>query len=67
MLEEQVRLRTQKIILSPIGSLDETLAQEYAKGEVAALQLTLSMPEALVETLSEEIKQENEELKNASE
>lgn len=53
--DSQIKTRTDNIILRPLANLDEALAQEYAKGEVAGIRLFTQMVPTLIETLDEEI------------
>lgn len=56
-LEKQVRVRTDRIMLTPLTNLDAAMEQEYAKGEVAGIRLVLCLPEQTVEDLGFEIQQ----------
>lgn len=49
VIAQQVHDRVQQLLLSPLESLDAALAQEYAKGEVAGLQLVPATIEAIRE------------------
>lgn len=53
--QSQIETRINGIILTPLNTYDETLKQEYAKGEVAGIQLFKSLAEARVRDLSERI------------
>lgn len=57
LIEAQCEGRINKLILTPLGSIDETLAQEYAKGEVAGLRLGVTLMEQTVEDLTTEMDQ----------
>lgn len=52
MVGKQIMSRTDGIILQALESLDGALAQEYAKGEVAALRLSLTLPQTLEEAMT---------------
>lgn len=53
--DSQIKTRTDNIILRPLANLDESLAQEYAKGEVAGIRLFTQMVPTMIETLDEDI------------
>jgi len=65
-LREQVHSRIQELVLKPLTTLDESLAQEYAKGETASLQLVLVMPSTLLEAAAQDAAEQQieEELAN---
>lgn len=48
-VQAQIDARTDAIILTPLSRMDDTLEQEYKKGEIAALRLTMVLPQTLVE------------------
>jgi hypothetical protein len=48
--KEQMHNRREKIVLQPLSSMDEALPQEFMKGEVAGIQVLLSMPEVQIES-----------------
>jgi hypothetical protein len=52
ILTEQVDGRIDGIILTPAGSLDGAMVQEYAKGEVAGLKLALLIVPELIENMN---------------
>lgn len=60
-VENQIAARIDIIVLNPLGKLDETLAQEYAKGEVQALRMVTQLPKTLVEQAEQFIKERNDE------
>lgn len=60
VIASQVHNRIQQLVLTPLETLDQSLAQEYAKGETASLQLVLEMPKTLFEQASEEVLEANE-------
>jgi hypothetical protein len=55
LLTEQVTGRIDGMILTPLASLDETLGQEYAKGEAAGLKLALAIVPSLIESMEQDI------------
>lgn len=57
VLQEQVKVRTQAIILTPLNSLDETLHQEYSKGEAAGISLAERFVEIRLTDLAEQIEE----------
>lgn len=50
-LEEQIKLRTERILLVPLQSADAVFEQEFSKGEVAGMRLVLRLPEQAKEDL----------------
>jgi len=62
-LEKQVRVRTDRIMLTPLTNLDAAMEQEYAKGEVAGIRLVLRLPEQTGEDLGFEIQQLSNQMK----
>lgn len=61
---EQSNSRKDTLILTPLKSMDEVLGQEYAKGEVAGIDLMMTITDAEIDSLETEIaellKEENE-------
>lgn len=53
IVEEQVAVRTNKIILQPLLTHDAVLEQEFSKGEVAALRTVASLPETVLKELTD--------------
>jgi hypothetical protein len=65
----QVESRQQTIILNPLKSMDETLEQEYKKGEVAGIMLFKELIDIQIKALQDEIESllaEEEENGNAN-
>lgn len=52
MVGKQINARTDALILQPLENLDGALAQEYGKGEVAAMRMVLTLPETLTESIT---------------
>lgn len=61
LVGKQIAARTDSIILQPLEALDDSLPQEYAKGEVAAMRLTIAFAETMIETFTSSL----EELKES--
>lgn len=53
--EVQAREREKTIILTPLKGMDDTLEQEYRKGEVAGIMLFMEMTNIRIASLQEEI------------
>lgn len=50
LVEEQVRVRTNLVMLQPLGKNNlSSSEQEFMKGEVAAFRSILAMPETVIE------------------
>ncbi len=58
--QAQLETRRQQIILTPLKSMDEVLAQEFAKGETAGIELFTRLVDIRINDLESEI---NERLK----
>ena len=56
----QVEHRRNSYELRPLSSLDETLAQEYQKGEVSGIRLFVQLPSLRISALEEELMTEGE-------
>jgi hypothetical protein len=41
--------------LTPLKAIDETLEQEFKKGEISAIRLFISLPQTVVDDLEEQI------------
>lgn len=54
---EQLTGRIDNIILNPVNGADDTLKQEYLKGEVSGIKLFTKMPEILIAELEDAIAQ----------
>lgn len=55
VLATQVENRKQQIILTPLKKMDEVLEQEYQKGEVAGIALSMNFVEIRVKNIEDEI------------
>lgn len=53
---QQIRARTDGIILQPLQGMDAALAQEYAKGEVAGIRLATHLAETMIEAITSTLK-----------
>ena len=58
MLSEQVNLRRQQILLTPLSSSDRIYQQEFAKGEAAGIELARGLPTVYLETLKQDYEKE---------
>ena len=57
LVDMQVDLRKNQIVSEPCKSLDDTLAQEYMKGEVSGMALFARMPFIEIEAVEQAIKE----------
>lgn len=61
--KEQATARKDTLVLTPLKKMNEVLAQEYAKGEVAGILLIVEMTDiqiaALEDEISDKLKEEN--------
>jgi len=48
IISEQIRTRTDRVILVPIGELQSIEQQEFMKGEITAYRTLLSYPKELI-------------------
>lgn len=55
VLEAQLETRKRTVFHTPCKSIDETLAQEFLKGEGSGIYQTMTLIELLVEALDEEL------------
>lgn len=53
---EQIQGRTDEVMLKPAGGLDNALAQEFSKGEVAGIRLFTMMPETVESIAAAQVK-----------
>ena len=51
ILEEQAQYRLNKMVATPLNTLDEALGQEYVKGEAEQLLTLRGLPDVLIEEL----------------
>ena len=63
----QIETRRQAVFLKPLKSMDETLEQEYLKGELSGITLFSQMVDIRVDELAGEITQLLEELEEIHE
>jgi len=70
----QMETRKQSVFLTPLKSLDETLAQEYQKGEIAGIHLFMNLAEVrinelrtTISLLTKELEYESSDETNVSE
>jgi hypothetical protein len=57
----QSEARKQGIFLKPLLSMDEVLGQEYAKGEIAGIELFRSIVQIEIDALTDEINRRTED------
>jgi len=57
----QMENRLNQILLSPLKTMDEVLAQEFLKGEYAGIRLFTDMVQLRIEVLKEEIEKRMKE------
>lgn len=62
LLEDQQLNREKQIFKQPLESLDQTLRQEFEKGEAHGIYLARVLPRAHIGALEEEIEQIEEQL-----
>ena len=58
---EQVHLRQQNVLLTPLRSADSIYEQEFQKGEATGIELARNLPTNVLESLIVDIKREEEE------
>jgi len=51
IISSQQLIRFNQVVLNPLSGMDETFAQEYAKGEINGLRTAASLPQAIVESI----------------
>lgn len=66
IVEEQVQLRSQHIILSPLVDINAVLGQEYAKGEVAGIEFMKDFIPSRLAAVMEEISEIVKEMEDDS-
>jgi hypothetical protein len=57
LIDAQVKGRVDQLVLKPLRSIDETLEQEYAKGEIAGMRFSLNIVTDLIDTGTAELEQ----------
>lgn len=55
VLDAQLETRKRTVFHTPCKSIDETLAQEFLKGEGSGIYQTMTLIELLIEALDEEL------------
>lgn len=56
--DQQIRGRTDEVILTPCKGMDAAMEQEFSKGEIAGIRLFCTFPEAVAGDLREQLKKE---------
>lgn len=64
---EQVKTRTDEVILRPLESTGKVTLQEYMKGEVGGIRLIMALPETLIEIAEAVIIERRKREENESE
>lgn len=59
LIESQVEGRINTFILSPLATLDGALEQEYAKGEIAGMRLSLGIIPSLIDNMAVDLDRVN--------
>lgn len=59
-MEQQIAVRT-TLVLAPTQTRDQVLGQEFAKGEISGIRLTLQLPEVMVDEATREAQEEANE------
>lgn len=54
LVDMQIKGRIDTLVLTPLPSMDAVLGAEYAKGEIAGLKLSQSLPATIIEDLESE-------------
>lgn len=54
LVDAQIKGRIDTLVLTPLPSMDAVLGAEYAKGEIAGLKLSQSLPATIIEDLETE-------------
>ncbi|MFM6926980.1 MAG: hypothetical protein ACKOX6_00860 [Bdellovibrio sp.] len=57
LIDAQVKGRIDQLVLKPLRGIDETLEQEYAKGEIAGMRFSLNIVADLIDTGAAELEQ----------
>jgi hypothetical protein len=60
LVEEQIRVRTDRVMLTPCKSLDECLEQEYMKGEASMARTLTEMPSVALAEMLKDLRDERE-------
>jgi len=56
--EQQIRGRTDEVILTPAKGLEGAMEQEFMKGEIGGIRLFCTFPEAVTSDLRSQLKKE---------
>lgn len=64
VLDEQVRIRSGNVLMTPLSDINSILGQEFMKGEVAGLNMAMRFVEARILDVETEVDELAEELKN---
>ncbi len=59
VINAQVKLRTQRVLLTPLDTLDGALGQEFQKGEISGLSLAVALPAGLINEAQEASQEEH--------
>ncbi len=62
VVNAQLKLRTQRVLLTPLETLDGALAQEFQKGEISGLSLAVALPDGLINEAQEASRKESEDV-----
>ncbi len=49
IFQEQLETRRNRIELNPLVSMDEAFAQQFERGEIANLRLTMQLPQSILD------------------
>ncbi len=49
IFQEQLETRRNRIELNPLASMDEAFAQQFERGEIANLRLTIQLPQSILD------------------
>lgn len=63
----QMDARKQQVFLTPLNTMDEVLRQEYAKGEIAGIDLFSKIVDVRIRDLQEEIQERLKDNEHESE
>lgn len=66
LAREQMENRKQAVFLNPLESLDNSLRQEFQKGEISGIYLFSRIPEIQVAALESDIEKYEEAIENAT-
>lgn len=66
-LSEQLFVRQQRVLLTPLASADGVFEQEFTKGEIQAISLVMELPGLAIEALKQDAALNAQENENANE